>query len=133
MATTHSVSVEEYLHTSFEHDAEYVEGRIVWPCSFQKARFPAVDAVPWERWGWKIWQMSDRERSFCPRVQKSQGALDRSAFDIFAANPGLNALRATCASKYCSLPAEETTWSRRTGKPQRSRHCNKSATIRISK
>jgi hypothetical protein len=34
MATTHLVSVDEYLHTSFEHDAEYVEGRIVyrsWP------------------------------------------------------------------------------------------------------
>jgi Uma2 family endonuclease len=29
-ATTHLVSVEEYLHTSFEHDAEYVEGRIVY-------------------------------------------------------------------------------------------------------
>jgi Uma2 family endonuclease len=30
MATTHLVSAEEYLHTSFEHDAEYVEGRIVY-------------------------------------------------------------------------------------------------------
>ena len=30
MATTHLISVEEYLHTSFEHDAEYVEGRIVY-------------------------------------------------------------------------------------------------------
>ena len=30
MATTHLVSIEEYLHTSFEHDAEYVEGRIVY-------------------------------------------------------------------------------------------------------
>jgi Uma2 family endonuclease len=30
MAITHLVSVEEYLHTSFEHDAEYVEGRIVY-------------------------------------------------------------------------------------------------------
>jgi Uma2 family endonuclease len=29
MATTDLLSVEEYLHTSFEHDAEYVEGRIV--------------------------------------------------------------------------------------------------------
>ena len=29
MATTEMVSVEEYLHSSFEHDAEYVEGRIV--------------------------------------------------------------------------------------------------------
>jgi Uma2 family endonuclease len=29
MAITALVSVEEYLHTSFEHDAEYVEGRIV--------------------------------------------------------------------------------------------------------
>lgn len=29
MATTELVSVEEYLHSSFEHDAEYVEGRIV--------------------------------------------------------------------------------------------------------
>jgi Uma2 family endonuclease len=29
MATTHLVSVEEYLHSSFEPDAEYVEGRIV--------------------------------------------------------------------------------------------------------
>jgi Uma2 family endonuclease len=30
MATTHLVSVDEYLHTSFEHDAEYVEGRIAY-------------------------------------------------------------------------------------------------------
>jgi Uma2 family endonuclease len=30
MATKHLVSVEEYLHTSFEHDAEYVEGTIVY-------------------------------------------------------------------------------------------------------
>ncbi|MGA3074717.1 MAG: Uma2 family endonuclease [Bryobacteraceae bacterium] len=29
MATTEMVSVEEYLHSSFEYDAEYVEGRIV--------------------------------------------------------------------------------------------------------
>ena len=29
MATAQLVSVEEYLHTSFEYDAEYVEGRIV--------------------------------------------------------------------------------------------------------
>jgi Uma2 family endonuclease len=29
MATTELVSVEEYLHSTFEHDAEYVEGRIV--------------------------------------------------------------------------------------------------------
>lgn len=29
MAITELVSVDEYLHSSFEHDAEYVEGRIV--------------------------------------------------------------------------------------------------------
>lgn len=29
MATAHLVSVEEYLHSTFEPDAEYVEGRIV--------------------------------------------------------------------------------------------------------
>jgi Uma2 family endonuclease len=29
MAITELVSVEEYLHSTFEHDAEYVEGRIV--------------------------------------------------------------------------------------------------------
>jgi Uma2 family endonuclease len=29
MATTHLISVEEYLHSTFEPDAEYVEGRIV--------------------------------------------------------------------------------------------------------
>jgi Uma2 family endonuclease len=29
MATAELVSVEEYLHSTFEHDAEYVEGRIV--------------------------------------------------------------------------------------------------------
>src|SRR5215469_2602984 len=29
MATAQQISVDEYLHTSFEHDAEYVEGRIV--------------------------------------------------------------------------------------------------------
>lgn len=30
MTTAQLVSVEEYLHTSFEHDAEYVEGKIVY-------------------------------------------------------------------------------------------------------
>lgn len=30
MAVGHLISAEEYLHTSFEHDAEYVEGRIVY-------------------------------------------------------------------------------------------------------
>ena len=29
MASTHLVDVEEYLHSTFEHDAEYVEGRVV--------------------------------------------------------------------------------------------------------
>ncbi|HEX4810989.1 MAG TPA: Uma2 family endonuclease [Bryobacteraceae bacterium] len=29
MATTHLVSVEEYLHSSYEPDAEYVDGRII--------------------------------------------------------------------------------------------------------
>jgi Uma2 family endonuclease len=36
MATTHLVSVEEYLRTSFEHDAEYVEGRIMYRSVPQK-------------------------------------------------------------------------------------------------
>jgi Uma2 family endonuclease len=31
MATTHLVSVEEYLHTSYEPDAEYVDGRVAPP------------------------------------------------------------------------------------------------------
>src|SRR5580704_17307210 len=30
MATTHLIGAEEYLLTSFEHDAEYVDGRIVY-------------------------------------------------------------------------------------------------------
>jgi Uma2 family endonuclease len=30
MATTQLIAAEEYLRTSFEHDAEYVEGRIVY-------------------------------------------------------------------------------------------------------
>ena len=29
MTSTHVLSVEQYLHTPFEHDAEYVDGRIV--------------------------------------------------------------------------------------------------------
>jgi Uma2 family endonuclease len=29
MATTHLVSVEEYLHSTYEPDAEYVEGRVL--------------------------------------------------------------------------------------------------------
>jgi Uma2 family endonuclease len=29
MTTAHVVSVEEYLHSTFEHDAEYVEGKII--------------------------------------------------------------------------------------------------------
>lgn len=36
MATAQPVSVEEYLHTSFEYDAEYVEGRIVYRCLPQR-------------------------------------------------------------------------------------------------
>ena len=36
MATTHLVNVEEYLHSSFEPDAEYVEGRIVRRAAPQK-------------------------------------------------------------------------------------------------
>jgi len=38
MATTHLVNVEEYLHSSFEPDAEYVEGRIVRRSLPQKPR-----------------------------------------------------------------------------------------------
>lgn len=30
MATTQLVSVEEYLHSTYEYDAEYVEGRIIY-------------------------------------------------------------------------------------------------------
>jgi Uma2 family endonuclease len=30
METAHLISAEEYLHTTFEYDAEYVEGRIVY-------------------------------------------------------------------------------------------------------
>ena len=37
MAATAQVSVEEYLHSTFEHDAEYVEGRIVARSEPQKA------------------------------------------------------------------------------------------------
>ena len=37
MATTPQVSVEEYLHSTFEHDAEYVDGRIVARSEPQKA------------------------------------------------------------------------------------------------
>lgn len=29
MAVAELISAEQYLHTSFEHDAEFVEGRIV--------------------------------------------------------------------------------------------------------
>ncbi len=29
MAVAEFISAEQYLHTSFEHDAEFVEGRIV--------------------------------------------------------------------------------------------------------
>jgi Uma2 family endonuclease len=29
MSTTHLVSVDDYMHMTFEHDAEYVDGRIV--------------------------------------------------------------------------------------------------------
>jgi Uma2 family endonuclease len=36
MATAQLISVDEYLHTSFEYDAEYVEGRIVQRPSPQK-------------------------------------------------------------------------------------------------
>jgi Uma2 family endonuclease len=36
MATTNLVNVEEYLHSTFEHDAEYVEGRIVYRAVPQK-------------------------------------------------------------------------------------------------
>jgi len=36
MATMHPISVEEYLHSTFEPDAEYVEGRIVQRAAPQK-------------------------------------------------------------------------------------------------
>jgi Uma2 family endonuclease len=36
MATTNLVNVEEYLHSTFEPDAEYVEGRIVYRAMPQK-------------------------------------------------------------------------------------------------
>ena len=36
MTTVQPVSVEEYLHTSFEYDAEYVEGKIVYRSLPQK-------------------------------------------------------------------------------------------------
>jgi Uma2 family endonuclease len=36
MAIAHLISAEEYLHTSFEHDAEYVDGRIVYRSVPQK-------------------------------------------------------------------------------------------------
>jgi hypothetical protein len=36
MTTAQLVSLDEYLHTSYEHDAEYVEGRIVYRAVPQK-------------------------------------------------------------------------------------------------
>lgn len=61
MATTELVSAEEYLHSTFEYDAEYVEGRIVPRSMPQKPhskmqRFltrmlcPAGDPLGYEVW-----------------------------------------------------------------------------------
>jgi len=61
MATTHLVSVEEYLHTSFEHDAEYVEGRIVYRSVPKKPHSKMqsfLDRKLYEigqRLGYKVW------------------------------------------------------------------------------
>jgi len=61
MATTELVSVEEYLHSSFEYDAEYVEGRIVprsmpqkphskMQCYLLRVLCPAGDPLGYEVW-----------------------------------------------------------------------------------
>jgi Uma2 family endonuclease len=61
MATTHLVSIEEYLHTSFEHDAEYVEGRIVYrpvpkkPHSRTQSFLDRTLFVIGQRLGYKVW------------------------------------------------------------------------------
>jgi len=62
MATTELVSVEEYLHTSFEYDAEYVEGRIVprsmpqKPHSKMQRSLISMLCTAGEPLGYEVWQ-----------------------------------------------------------------------------
>jgi Uma2 family endonuclease len=61
MATTHLVPVEEYLHSTYEPDAEYVEGRIV-PRSMPKQPHSKIHGDLYEGFcevarplGYKFW------------------------------------------------------------------------------
>ena len=61
MTTAQLVSVEEYLHTSFEYDAEYVEGKIVYRSlpqlnhsDMQGSLYSALRAEGRSR-GYKVW------------------------------------------------------------------------------
>jgi Uma2 family endonuclease len=61
MTTAQLVSVEEYLHTSFEYDAEYVEGKIVYRSlpqlnhsEMQGSLYSALRAEGRSR-GYKVW------------------------------------------------------------------------------
>lgn len=51
MAVAHLISAEEYLHTSFEHDAEYVEGRIVQRPLPQKPHSKNQGFLIWKLYG----------------------------------------------------------------------------------
>ncbi len=51
MATAHLISAEEYLHTSFEHDAEYVEGRIVYRSMPKKPHSKMQSFLIWILYG----------------------------------------------------------------------------------
>ena len=61
MAITHLIGADEYLHTSFEHDAEYVEGRIVYrsvpkkPHSRTQSFLDRTLYVIGQPLGYKVW------------------------------------------------------------------------------
>jgi Uma2 family endonuclease len=98
MATTELVSVEEYLHSSFEYDAEYVEGRIV-PRSMPQKPYskmqrdllrmlcPAGDPLGYEVWPeQRIRTQRTPARYRVPDLCVTQGEPDE---DIFVDPPFL--------------------------------------------
>jgi Uma2 family endonuclease len=99
MATTHLVSVEEYLHSTFEPDAEYVEGRIVHRSMPQKPHSKMQSYLVWKLnetarpLGYQVWDQqrlrtkSDPPHYRIPDVCVTFGEPDE---DIFTEPPFLS-------------------------------------------
>lgn len=98
MATTQLVSVEEYLHSTYEPDAEYVEGRIV-PRALPKRPHSEIQTYlshtlyePARALGCKVWaEQRIRTRSDPPRYRVPDVCVTRGdpRIDIFITPPFL--------------------------------------------